>query len=102
MGSPPPGVRGDPSVYSRNTDRSYFRILGKKGEEIREVLDKRIADKRESLGEYNITKLDLKQLLNEGSFLFYTPDGYVEGKPYNPKTDPPIIQNQGATPSPTR
>jgi len=108
----PPGVDTDPAVYRHNGDGTYFMVAGKKDEvatyDDPEEVQKR-AKRRYSVPldyiqvedeEYAIVRFDFQRRIEEGG-LFYTPEGYLDLKRYNPQTDPPIVPTQGKTPSPT-
>lgn len=102
----PAGIDADPAVYRSNRDESYFMVAGKKGEvassrdpeEVQKKAKRRYSVPLDFIGEYAIVRFDLKRRIQEGG-LFYTPEGYIEHKRYTPESDPPIIQNQGDTPS---
>jgi hypothetical protein len=93
----PPGVDADPAVYRSNQDNSYFMVAGKRDEvastngpeDVQHRAKRRYRVPLDFIGEYAIVRFNLKKHIEEGG-LFYTPEGYIERKPYNPKTDPPI------------
>jgi hypothetical protein len=102
----PPGIDADPAVYKSNQDASYFMIAGKRGEvssiydpeEVQKQAKRRVGLPLDFIGEYAIVRFDFKRRIEEGG-LFYTPEGYIAHKPYDPKSDPPLVQNYGDTPS---
>jgi len=97
----PPGINADPAVYRNNQDTSYFMIAGKKGEvasihdpeEVQKKAKWRVGLPLDFIGEYAIVRFDFKQRIEQGG-LFYTPEGYIDRKRYDPKTDPPLVQDQ--------
>jgi hypothetical protein len=94
----PPGIQSDPAVYRSNRDGSYFMVAGKKGEvardddpeEIRKSAKRLYSVPLDYIGDYVIVRFNFKRRIEEGG-LFYTPGGYIEGKRYNPESDPPLI-----------
>jgi hypothetical protein len=73
-------------------------VAGKKGEiarnddpeEVRKSAKKRYSVPLDYIGEYAIVRFDFKKRIEEGS-VFYTPEGYLELKRYNPKSDPQLV-----------
>jgi hypothetical protein len=96
----PPGARSDPAVYRSKHDESYFMVAGKKGEvatyndpeEIRKSAKRLYRVPLDFVqaedGEYAIVRFDFKRRIEEGG-LFYTPEGYLEGRRHDLKFDPP-------------
>lgn len=108
----PSGTQSDPAVYRSNQDESYFMVAGKRGE-VATYHDPEEVQKRAKRlyrvpldfvqgedEEYAIVRFDFKRRIEKGG-VFYTPEGYLELKRYDPKSDPPLV-NQGNTPSPIK
>jgi hypothetical protein len=99
---PRPGLRGDPAVYRSNQDGSFFRVAGKRDEvaspnapeEVQKRAKIRYRIPLDYVGEYAIVKFDLVSKIKDG-ILFYTPDGYIEDRRYNPEVDPPLETSLG-------
>lgn len=96
---PPPGVSGtNPGVYRHNRE-GYDFVFFQKADDVARTDDPpelqagkrwRVFGHYEVLGEWAIGRYDLPRRLQEGAIL-YTPDGYPDRRPYNPKADPPLV-----------
>lgn len=99
----PPGVAFSPVVYQRHRDDGYLLLLGHRDEvagtedpeAVRRHARYRVQGTTETVGAYAVKQpYDLAQALREQTG-FYTPEGYLDLRPYNPETDPPLIPELG-------
>lgn len=98
---PPPWHPGpvNPAVYKSNKDGTFFRIAGEKSkvatdkdpEEVRRRAEIIYSIPLESVGNYFIVPIDLRQHIDEGNAFFLGENDYINNKRYNPETDPPVF-----------
>ena len=98
----PPGIQSDPAVYRSNQDESYFMVAGKRGEVATYDDPEEVQERAKRLysvpldyiqvedEEYAIVRFDFQRRIEEGG-LFYAPEGYLELKRYDSKSDPPLV-----------